>query len=375
MIRLVAALLVLLGAATQRAGATILFAGGEDIDFSCGINGGCAVYTNTSVFRSAWAREAYLVGGSSADPPTSFFATPAFAGNSTLWVHAQLCLYSGGLGPSCNTNVTTANAQMLRVIDSAGNPTLIIRGTGSNGQVKISSRTASGIITDLATCPNVLSPALAQVDLYINYQSSGGEITLYANSNGTCDYTGNVTNGDGATTLTGVQFASPNSYNGNNSGAYWSEVIVATTDTRAMNLYTLAPNGNGNATQWSNSSGTAPCTSLLGQTSINDANYVYTATNSQIEECTVRNSIPIGNYDALALVMSGRLLVGASGPQHFDFVTRTGGSDYLSSDLAPTNSFNNINNYIQAVNPATGNPWAMSDFTAAGFNIGLESKP
>jgi hypothetical protein len=73
--------------------------------------------------------------------------------------------------------------------------------------------------------------------------------------------------------------------------------------------------------------------------------------------------------------MSGRLLVGGSGPQHFDFVTRTGGNDYTSSDFAPINSFSNFNNYIQSVNPATNNSWALSDLTATGFNIGLESKP
>ena len=73
--------------------------------------------------------------------------------------------------------------------------------------------------------------------------------------------------------------------------------------------------------------------------------------------------------------MSARALVGATGPQHFDFVTRTGGTDYTSPDYAPTNSFSNIINYIQTTNPATSNPWAITDFQAAGFNIGEESKP
>ena len=78
---------------------------------------------------------------------------------------------------------------------------------------------------------------------------------------------------------------------------------------------------------------------------------------------------------SVGLVMSARVLVGATGPQHFDFVTRTGGTDYLSADFAPLNSFSNITNYIQTANPATGNPWAVSDFQAAGFNVGEETKP
>jgi hypothetical protein len=128
---------------------------------------------------------------------------------------------------------------------------------------------------------------LTQLDFYINYASSG-EITLYANSIQLCDFQGNVTNGDGATTLNGVEFAGPTTTCCAQLGE-WSEMIVATTDTRAMSLYTLAPNGNGNATQWT---GSNPCTSILNATAINDANFVYTSTNDQLEECTVRNSIP-----------------------------------------------------------------------------------
>ena len=373
----VAALLALVVCALAgRAEATVLFAGGEDVDFLCGLNLHCNVSTNGALFRSNWARAAYWVPGQgTADPPSFYFSTPAFAGNATVWIHAQFCPGSGGLNTVCTDNGTVANNQMLRVIDSAGNATLIVRGTGTTGQLKISSRTSGGTFTDLVTCPSAIPQSLLQLDLFINYQTSGGEVTLYTNSNSICDYTGNVTNGDGATTLTAVQFSDPYNDSTNSAGAYWSEVIVATTDTRAMNLFTLYPNGSGNATQWSNSSGSTPCTSLIGGVAINDSNYVYTGSNTQIEECTVKNTIPVGSYNALALVMSGRLMVGSSGPQHVDFLTRTGGTDYPSNDFAPNNSLNNLSNYIQAVNPATSNPWVISDFTASGFNIGLESKP
>jgi hypothetical protein len=49
--------------------------------------------------------------------------------------------------------------------------------------------------------------------------------------------------------------------------------------------------------------------------------------------------------------------------------------DFTSSNFAPTNTFSNITNYIQTVNPATSNPWAVSDFQASGFNVGEETKP
>jgi hypothetical protein len=357
-------------ALAPRAEAAILFAGGEDVDFLCNISGSCNVTTNSAYFRPTWAREAYYVAGNGSDPPVNRFATPVFTANSTIWIHAQFCeaQYSFQACGSGTGNGTIANQQLLRVIDNLGNPTLIIRGTGTAGQLKISSRTSSGTFTDLATCSNAFAAnSPTQLDFYINYGSSG-RVTTYTNSNQVCDYTGNVTNSDGATTLNAVEFAGV--YGGNLG--LWSEVIVSTTDTRAMNLYTLAPNGNGNATQWS---GNNPCTSILNATTVNTSSYVYTGSNDQIEECAVTISVPPGNYLVPAVVMSMNGLVGAAGPQHFAFVTRIGNTDYASSNFALTNSFSNVGNYIQPLNSATGSPWSVSDLTASGFNIGLQSEP
>lgn len=363
MTRLLAAFAAaLLHAVVAHAQTTILFAGSEDVDFSCGASSTCSVVTNSGTFRSAWAREAYSTSNAGS------FLSPVFTATTTLWVHAQYCTFSSG---DCFT-ATGNNSVMMSVYDNNGNATLAIRGTGNASQVKISSVNTSGTFTDLVTCSASSFPVagIAQMDLYINYGTSG-QVILYANSVSICSFSGNVTNGDGATTLDQIQFASANT----SYGSVWSEVIAATTDTRAMNLFTLYPTGSGNATQWGNSSGSTPCTSLIGGTAINDSNFVYTGSNSQIEECTVHNTFPPGVYNALALVMSGRLLVGSSGPQHFDFLTRVTGTDYASINFAPNNNFNNIRNYIQTVNPATSNPWAVTDFSASGFNIGLESSP
>ena len=351
------------------AGATLLYAGGEDIDFFCGSGSTCYVNTSGAPFyRPAWAREAYGVFGTTSDPPTNRFATSAFASASTVWLHAQYC--TSYAGSSCQ-NVTTANDQMVRLIDTNGNAALVVRGTGNAGQVKISSRTAAGVFTDLVTCSAAINAALTQLDLYVNYGSSG-EVALYTNSVQVCDYSGNVTNGDGASTLAQVEFASPMTGTTVSSAGMWSEVIIATTDTRAMARFTANTSGNGNATGFS---GTNVCSAIWNVTSANDASYGYTGSNTVLHECTINSSIPAGNYNVLGLVMSARTLVGSSGPLHFDFLTRVGGTDYASSDFAPTTSFSNIVNYIQAVNPATASPWSVSDFQAAGFNVGEESKP
>src|SRR5579862_4869609 len=260
----------------------------------------------------------------------------------------------------------TRAIRTLQVVHNLGNPTLIVRGTGTAGTVKISSRTSAGVFTDLVTCSATMPDTnLDQLDLYVNY-STTGEVTLYKNSVSICDYTGNVTNGDGATTITRAQFG------GATSNGDWSEVIVATADTRAMARYTASTAGNGNTTGFS---GTNICSAIWNVTSFNDSNFGYSGSNSVLQECTVNSSIPPGVYSVVGLVMSARVLVGSTGPQHFDFLTRTANTDYPSSDFAPTNSFSNFTNYIQNVNPATSNPWAVSDFQATGFNVGEETKP
>lgn len=341
--------------------ATLLFAGGEDVDFLCNSGGGCGINTFAGSYRAGWARSSYAATGTTSDPPTNRFATAVFSPVSTLWVHAQYCNF---IPNGCVTS-TSSNAQMIRIMDSSGNPTLIVRGTGANGQLKISSRTAGGTFTDLVTCSSAIIPSLQQIDLYVNYGTSG-QVTLYVNSVQVCDYTGNVTNGDGATTLNQIEFASPFSTGG------WSEVIVATTDTRGMARFTANTTGNGTTTSFS---GTNVCSSIWNATFFNDANYGFSGSNNAIHECTINSAVPAGSYSVLGLVMSARVLVGTTGPQHFDFVTRTGGTDYMSSDFAPLNSFSNFTNYIQTTNPATSNPWAVSDFQAAGFNVGEQTKP
>jgi hypothetical protein len=364
---LLLAALVLLFPITSEA--TLLFTGGENVDFNCNIGGSCNTNTTAGSFRAGWARESYTVVGTPSDPPTNRFATLPFTPTASFWVHAQHCSLSF---TSCGAfNGTTNNDQMLRLMDSNGNASLIFRGTGAGGTLKISSRTAAGSFTDLTTCPSALGIALTQLDVFVNY-AAAGEIALYANGVEVCDYTGNVTNGDGATALSTVEFSSAYNVGGDTNPDGWSEIIVATTDTRAMARFTANTVANGNTAGFS---GTNVCSAIWGNTGFSDASFAFASTSNLLHECTVNNAIPPGSYSVLGLAMTARVLVGATGPQHFDFATRVNGSDYLSPDFAPLNAFSNVGNYIQTVNPATSAPWAVSDFQAAGFNVGEETKP
>jgi hypothetical protein len=360
---LLSALFVLL--ATQ-ADATILFAGGEDVDFTC--NGSCSVSTGAALFRTGWAREVYVAAGTnvSNDPPGTRFATPVFTPSTAIWLHAQFCNVAGGV--AC-VNTTASNAQMIRLFDDMGNPSLIIRGTGTAGQLKISSRTAGGVFTDLATCSGVLINDINQLDIYVNYDASG-TVTIYRGSVQVCTFSGNNTNGDGGTLLELVEFSGAG---GAGLSGGWSEVIVATADTRALGLYHLTPNGAGNTVNWS---GVNPCTAIVNPTAFNDATLSSSSLAADLLQCTVTHTLPAGVFTVPAVVMAARLKRGATGPQTFRYSTRTGGSDFDNgSDLALTTSFANYSGYVQATNPDTTGAWATTDLTAVGFNIGLLSAP
>lgn len=346
------------------ASADLLYSGGEDIDFTCASGGTCVPDTNSSHFRSQWARVTLATTGGSGDPSANRFSTSVFTGSSTVWVHGWLCLTN--TDGNCLEQSSQGNWQFVRAIDDAGNAPLIVRGTGTPSDLKISSRTAGGTFTDLVTCPAALPNRLFQLDLFVNYGTSG-EVALYRDGVRVCDYTGDVTNGDGSSHLQQVDLSGVTG-----RFAEWSEVIVATTDTRGMSRLSAFTNGNGATTGFS---GTNVCTSIWAATSANDASFAFSGSSNVTHECTVRGTLPPGSYNVLGLVMSARALVGTTGPQHFDFVTRVNGSDYLSSDFAPLPTFGNFINYVQTTNPDTGSAWNPADFTAAGFNVGEKTKP
>lgn len=354
-----ASLALFLVFSAHRADATILFAGGEDIDFNqsplcvdCGFN------TGASLYRGSWSRGALRTKPATSAPRNYWLSKP-FTAAASIWTHAQV--FNDGAGSP------QSSSWLISVWSPDGTPSIVIRSTGTGFQLRISKIDESGTLTDLTTCPATF-PAdgqLQQFDMFLNYAVSG-EVTLYNNGVQFCDYTGDVTT-NSRTQVNQIALGAIGS-----ADAYWSEIVVATTDTRAVNLLTLAPNANGNAQQWA---GASPCTAILNAITFNDTSYVSTSTNNQIEQCKITGTIPAGAYNVDAVVTSMRGLVGSSGPQHIEYNLRTGGSDFFSSDITPTNAFSNLPSVIWPLNPATSSAWATTDLSNAGFNIGIKSTP
>lgn len=359
-------LLVLLLAVNSPVEATILFAGNEDADFTragtCATN--CNVTTTTTRFRAAYSRAPIVLNSqSSTDPNPYRWISPTFTNTGTLWLHFQYGNVDG--------TATVSGGQMVVVYASDGNPAILVRGTGTAGQVKLSKRSTGGTFTDLATCTSGALPTIGvtQVDLFINYAVSG-QATLYVNSASICTFSGDVTT-DSRTQLNQIAYGAMT-----NTTDTYSETIAADADTRAMALVTMEPASAGNATAWT---GTNPCTAIVNSTTFNDGTFISSATNNQLNQCGVKfgnanTTFPSGSFSVNAVVTSFRGQRGASGPQHIEHNLRTGSVDSNSSDVTVTTSFANYYN-VWATNPNGGGAWAVSDLTAAGFNIGVKSTP
>lgn len=348
-----AALLLLASLPTH---AAILFVGGEDVDFQ--LIGTVQTSLSSTFYRSGYARLAQNVSFNSvSDPPANRLVSPVFANQSTIWIHAET--YQG------TNNTTNLGMNPVSIYATDGLPHLMIRGTGTGGQVKISKETAAGVYTDLATCTSGAWPAasLHKFDWFTHYNSSG-ETTLYIDGTQVCDFIGDVTT-DSLTAVNQVTFAGVNIAIADND--YWSEVILSTTDTRNMNLVTLAPVANGANMAWS---GTV---ANVNGTNYNDTNPLTTGTANLVAEFTT-GTLPAGSFTIPVICQSARVEIGTSGPQNFSYIVRpgTGSTDYSVNTTAPTTAFANYQNCLTQ-DPSISAGWTPA--ALSGIQYGVESQP
>lgn len=335
--------------------ATIFFAGGEDTSF---INSGCSVSVSAALFRGApYSRCAMVTGGGAASvtvPPPINISTGNAGALTSFWAHAQ---YSNQ-----SANATTNNTILMCIADSGGVVRLLVEGTGTAGQIKLMTRNAAGTQTVLVTSAAGAVASLGAptpVDLFVNYAVSGqvklavGGVTIADTGPGV-----NVTT-DSATSLAAVLFASMGA-----GQSAWSEIIVKDTSTLGAALQTIPPVAAGNTQSW-----TPNTVANVNPVTIADANFVSTATANALSEWTVSTTLPPGSWSIDAVVQNARVLVGATGPQHFEWLVRTvDGTDHVTGSVAPITSFGNFS-VIWPTNPHTSAAWQAGEL----INAGIES--
>jgi hypothetical protein len=334
--------------------ATMLAVCSEDI--SCLFQGTVAVDTTAGHFDSAYSRFALIMtAASAATPPANRLETNTYsAASGNFWASAQY--YSGGSA--------TTTAVVFAGFSDGGVSRLVLRGTGTNQQIKLTTRNAVGTQVDLATASGSICAAATRckLDIHVVY-AVAGSVDVYSNGVNILTYSGDVTT-NSATTLDKFYVG------GLQAGASvaWSELIASDTDTRSMRLLTCAPLAAGNTQNWTGAVGN------INANSYSDATFNYTTTNNDLSQWTTGCTVP--TLSAILDVQSwGRLAIGSSGPQNAQYDLRIGGTDNNSSNLTGlTTSFGNIK-YDWGVNsPASGLPWTRTDLTSS-FNFGVKSIP
>lgn len=327
---------------------TIYFAGSEDTDF--GSNGSCSGASGNNVTRPDWAFGAISASGS-----TPACSSPVYTPISNFWVHGQAF-------PTGSTS--TSGDEIIALYDAGGVKRLVVRGTGTAGQLKISTRNAAGTYVDLVTASSNFTASTVQaIDLQVNYAVSGS-VTLYIAGVQVATFSGNITT-DSATTLAQVGYGQANSANHWD----WSECIVSDSDTRGMGLLTLNPTASGSTQSW-----TPNTVGDVSKAFINDSTSISTSTNNALSEWTIPTGLPTGNYQLLAVAQSARVEIGATGPTTFTWLMNVNGVNKTTGSNSPlVGSFSNFNGQIWSTNPNTGSAWNFSDLS--GLQLGIESMP
>jgi hypothetical protein len=261
----------------------------------------------------------------------------------------------------------TANAHIVRFLDGV-NCRLVVRDTGTVSTWAVYKRSAAAVYTQLGsnfinTGINITAPVA--FDIHVVYGTTGS-VTIYIAGAQVFTFSGDTTT-DGATTLSSVEIAGIAASSNN---VIWSEVIVMDVDTRPMGLWLMNSVTAGNAQTFT---GTA---TNVNKAVISDATFISAASAGLIQEYRSGGiALPAGSFTVATVKINSRAQIGASGPQHLQYVTRVGTTDYPAGSWSPVvGSFgNDVQNYMVPINPGTSVAWTTADLTATTFNYGVES--
>jgi len=328
----------------------ILFAGGEDSDFSLGST---PVDTTAGRFRSGYARCG--LGGVNSSTTAwqansaSFTASPL----TSLWFSARIW----------NTGFTSTGNYFALIGVSLSS----VSGKGiwiaaGNNSSKVQLQKVDGTVTVLATEAGVSlsTGSVRKLDVNIQNYGASSTITVYVDQNPIITYTGN----SAVTGVSGFDQIGLQSPTGGGSQNYtFSEVIVSDQDTRALSLVTLAPNGAGTTQQW-----TGAYTDI-SEVTLSDATLASTNTVTQDQQATL-SDLPAGSFAIKEIVVSARATTPAGSTATKVGLGLRSGASISPGTLQTANaSFATYQQLMGPNDPATGSPWTAAAVNALQLNL------
>jgi hypothetical protein len=338
---------------------TILFAGGEDVDFTK--VGTVTVDTATTAARDTVLTRCSMkvlsgtitdcIQGALVAPTTSFWFTArsyfaTFSGSNAITSN-NFIVFQDGISRRLHLSVVASSYaagafyQLIKV-DNSGTRTVL--------------QTSSILPTALTK---------QKFDFFVNYAVSG-QVIVYLDGTEIINYSGDVTT-NSATTISHFDLGQLVSASGaGGTATFWTEVIASTLDTRSLRLVTMPPAANGNTFAWTNSYAS------IDEITMDDADLCASAAANDILETTVTSSGITGTPAIVAVCITARAQKGSTGPQNASLMVRTGGNDYVTASHALPAAFSRVADVFET-NPATSGAWAYTDLTAGAFNIGIKS--
>lgn len=321
---------------------TILWMGGEDIDFP---NGSAAqVNTSGSSFRSGYARCSLTM----TTAPTFCNRGNSFPGGTvtSAWLHFYLLYQSSG----------TSSLMAGFGLNSGGTGGVYV-GNDSTTATKIAIWKWDGTTkTKLATESGTSLTSARKIDMQIINHGATATVNVYVDGVLAVTFSG-------STVITGFANFDCVAIGPGGGNAFISEIIVADADTRTMNLVTLAPNANGDVNNW-----TTGTFSSINPTTINDANVIAVNTTGQDFQANLID-LPAGSFSINAVKVIARTEVTAgSTPTGVKLGVKSGGTVDVGSLNTPGAAFTNLER-LMTTNPVTSAAWTQSDVNALQIDL------
>jgi len=267
---------------------SILWCGGEDIDFPLGAPVSTTVdtgYYTIALSRCAISRTLDTSG---------WCLSSVFTKEANPWVH----VVRGGL-QTCSSNVS-----LFAIIHSAtGRGFRIGVSPTIAGKLTILSYDGTTITTLAAETGVSLASGKQTLDLKISNYGSSGTVDLYCNGAIVATYTGNIsiTGVDGFDQVGIIGYVHPANYS-----AAFSQIIIADEDTRLMTLKSLIPNADGDLNEWTG------VYSNIDEETLSDADTVYTNIADETFLCNL-SGMPTGNFICKGVKITSRATDGVGG--------------------------------------------------------------
>lgn len=325
---------------------SILWMGGEDIDFPNGIAGAGA--TTAGEFRAGYARCGLQTSGL-----TGLMKSNVFPGGAvtSAWLSCR----------SFETNNSFTVPLLMIGFGLSGTNKGLFLGLSTTTPCKITLYKYDGTtITSLASesGTSFTSATLNKLDMQVISYGASATVNIYLNTTFLFSFTGNVAV-TGMTSFDSVFISEP----GATGQSCHSEIIVADEDTRSFSLMTMAPISAGTTDAWTG------LFSAVNPITINDANSVFTNTTGLDEQFNM-TALPAGSFAVREVKVNARMSATAgSTATHVATGFNLSGTVSVGTPFGPLGTAFVDEESYYANNPVTSAAWTTTQLSTIQVDL------